>query len=108
MTVLASASAVTSPSVQATPDERPARLQQAARQFEAIFLRQMLATLGKTARMSGSTQGAATSMYGSMVVDVMADAVAAAGGLGLGDILARDLDVGQSDGVRSMSSEVKR
>ncbi|MBN1608802.1 MAG: rod-binding protein, partial [Polyangiaceae bacterium] len=97
MTVVAAASVLSSPSLQAPPDERSVRLLQAARQFEAIFIRQMLAALEKTARISGSDRGAGTSVYGSMVVDVMADAVAAAGGLGLGEALVRDLNAGQSD-----------
>jgi peptidoglycan hydrolase FlgJ len=107
MSVLVAAPAMVLPGPTATPEERPARLEQAARQFEAIFIRQMLGALEKTARIAGN-QNAATSMYGSMVVDVMADAVAAAGGLGLGKALARDLEAGQSDGQRPVSSEVKR
>jgi peptidoglycan hydrolase FlgJ len=108
MTTIAATSAMTPPTEQATKDPNAARLQKAAQQFEAIFIRQMLTTLEKTARISGSSQGTGASMYGSMVVNVMADAIAAAGGVGLGSALARDFNTGQPNGSPPASSEVKR
>ena len=65
---------------------------QAARDFEAIFVRQLLSSLEKTTHLGGD--GPMTSgggMYSSMVVGAMADSVASGGGLGLADIVARAL-----------------
>lgn len=68
------------------------RLRKAAQDFESVFLRQMLSGLEKTTQVSAGGRGnAAQSTYGSMVVDTVAEAVAKAGGLGLGDVLARSL-----------------
>jgi Rod binding domain-containing protein len=67
-------------------------LEQAARDFEAVFLRQMLSSLERTTRVS--SKGNAPSgqqAYGSMIVDAVADAVAKAGGLGVADMLAAAL-----------------
>ena len=66
------------------------RLEEASRQFEAVLLRQMLSSLG---RATGGTSGQAggSTIYGSMVVDAVADAVSQAGGLGLGSMLTKAL-----------------
>ncbi len=66
------------------------RLEEASRQFEAVLLRQMLSSLG---RATGGTSGQAggSTIYGSMVVDAVADAVSRAGGLGLGSMLTKAL-----------------
>ncbi len=64
----------------------PKALDQAAREFEAIFLKQLLTSLERT------TEGASgNAIYGSMVVDSMADAITRAGGLGLADEIQRSL-----------------
>lgn len=69
-----------------------ARLRKAAQDFESVFLRQMLSGLEKTTQVSsGGKSNAAQSTYGSMVVESVADAVAKAGGLGIGDLLVRSL-----------------
>ena len=65
----------------------PAKAQEAAQAFEAIFLRKMLESLQKTSNVSGKSSG--QSLYKSMMVDAMADAMAAGGGLGLADALSR-------------------
>ncbi|MGC4064309.1 MAG: hypothetical protein QM784_06615 [Polyangiaceae bacterium] len=67
-------------------------IEEAARDFEAVFLRQMLSSLERTTRVS--SKGNAPSgqqAYGSMIVDAVADAVAKAGGLGVADMLAATL-----------------
>jgi Rod binding domain-containing protein len=68
------------------------RLEQAAREFEAVFLRQMLSSLERTTRVSskGNAQ-AGQQTYGSMIVDSVADAVAKAGGLGVAEMLTNSL-----------------
>ena len=67
------------------------RLGDAARQFEAVFLRQMLSCLEKTASMQGG-KDAGSNLYGSMMVDAVADAVSRAGGIGLGAMLTKSLE----------------
>jgi flagellar protein FlgJ len=108
MTILATTSAMAALSHPSPADPGATRLQHAAQEFEAIFIRQMLATLDRTARISGSDRRATTSLYGTMVVDVMADAVAAAGGLGLGETLVREFEAGRSGGSSPTLPEVKR
>ena len=74
----------------ATPS--PATLQ-AAREFEAVFVRKILAALEKTTRFGGdSALSAGADVYSSMMVGALADSVAASGGIGLGDLIARALD----------------
>ncbi len=69
-----------------------AKLQKAAQDFETVFLRQMLSSLEKTTKVGDkgpSVPGQQT--YGSMIVEAVADAIAAAGGIGLGSVLAKAL-----------------
>lgn len=69
------------------------RLKEAAKQFEAVFLRHMLSPLEKTAQVGGSTPTAAgQSAYGSMIVEALSDAIANAGGIGLAATLTRELE----------------
>ncbi|HLV64321.1 MAG TPA: hypothetical protein VKY73_00850 [Polyangiaceae bacterium] len=68
--------------------EAPRTLGDAARQFEAILLRRMLGALEKTTQLGG---GKSPALYGSMIVDAMADAIVRAGGLGFGAALEQTL-----------------
>ncbi|MFO7178176.1 MAG: hypothetical protein DIU78_005690 [Pseudomonadota bacterium] len=67
--------------------EAPRTLNEAAREFEAILLRRMLGALEKTTSLGEG----APSLYGSMIVDAMADAIVQAGGLGFGAVLEQAL-----------------
>jgi len=67
------------------------RIKEAATQFEAVLLRQMLSCLEKTTSSSTGTQSPGGSIYGSMVVNTVADAIAKAGGLGLASLLTKSL-----------------
>jgi Rod binding domain-containing protein len=68
------------------------RLREAARQFEAVFLRVMLSSLERTTKLgSGSSISAGQSTYGSMVVDALSDALSASGGIGLQQSLLQGL-----------------
>jgi Rod binding domain-containing protein len=68
------------------------RLREAARQFEAVFLRVMLTSLERTTKIGGATPFAAgQSAYGSMVVDALSDALSASGGIGLQHSLLQGL-----------------
>lgn len=64
------------------------RLGQAAKQFEAMMLKRMLSSLEKTTKLDS---GKGTSMYGSMIVDAMADAIVGSGGLGLSKMIEQSL-----------------
>ena len=74
----------------ATTGDAP-RLKEAAVQFEAVFVRQMLSSLEKAAGSPMGNQSTGGSIYGSMVVNSVADAVAHAGGLGLASMLMKSL-----------------
>lgn len=86
-------SPASNPKVQASTIDRAEskRLNEAARQFEAVFLRQMLSCLEKTTSMQGAKQ-AGSNLYGSMMVDAVADAVSRAGGIGLAAMLTKTLE----------------
>lgn len=65
---------------------------QAAKDFEAIFLRTLLSSLEKTTSISGGGKlNTGQSTYGSMVVGALADNISASGGIGLADIVAKSL-----------------
>ena len=67
---------------------------QAAKDFEAIFLRTLLSSLEKTTSLSGGGKlNTGQSTYGSMVVGALADKVSAGGGIGLADIVAKSFTV---------------
>ncbi len=68
---------------------------EAARSFEAIFVRQLLGSLQKTTQLGG--EGPMTSgggMYSSVVVGALADSVAGGGGIGLAEVVARAMSQG--------------
>jgi Rod binding domain-containing protein len=69
----------------------PAKLRDAARQFEGILLRQMLGEMQKTTGIGGA-YGAGGQLYASLVTEALADAILRAGGLGLTDRIAQALD----------------
>jgi Rod binding domain-containing protein len=64
-----------------------AKLAQAARDFEAVLLRRMLSALEKSVQQSGK----GGSMYGTMIVDAMADAITKSGGLGMAKVVEESL-----------------
>jgi flagellar protein FlgJ len=68
------------------------KLLKAAKDFESIFVRQMLKSVEKTTAAGCGTQAAAGQQtYGSMVVDTLSDSISKAGGLGLADVIARSM-----------------
>ncbi len=65
---------------------------QAARDFESIFVRQMLKSLEKTTAAGAGTQASAgEKTYGSMIVDTLSESISKSGGLGLADVIAKSL-----------------
>lgn len=84
---LAGAPELEAPAAKQQPQQAE-RLQQAAKQFEAMMLKRMLSSLEKTTKLDSSK---GTSMYGSMIVDAMADAIVGSGGLGLAKMIEQTL-----------------
>jgi peptidoglycan hydrolase FlgJ len=67
-------------------------LLKAAKDFESIFVRQMLKSLEKTTAAWGNAKATAgQSTYGSMIVDSLSESISQGGGLGLADMLARSM-----------------
>jgi Rod binding domain-containing protein len=73
-----------------TPDE----IRQASEQFEAIFLRQILRDLRKTATLSGEPSFM-TGFYTELFDEHVADHLARAGGLGLAGVIRAYLEGGR-------------
>ncbi len=70
------------------------RARKAAEQFEAIFVRKMMSSMMAGTKVGGSD---GSTIYQSMIVDGMADAIVKAGGLGLADMLARSITPSDSE-----------
>jgi Rod binding domain-containing protein len=74
--------------------KRAHQAKDAAQKFEAIFLRQMLAGLEKMNKVGGKgpgSGGSAGGIYGSMMVNSLADSISQSGGIGLSDVIMRAL-----------------
>ncbi len=86
-----SINAVSSSKLSATSaSENNQTINRAAVQFERMLLRTMLSQLEKSAHLGakGSAASGGSSVYSTMVVDALADAVANAGGIGLAEKIA--------------------
>lgn len=81
------------------------KLEEAARQFEAVLLRQMLKGLERTTKAQSADQSpVGQSEYGSLVVDAVAESLSRAGGLGLAELLARKVAADpRMDGAAAVS-----
>ena len=76
------------------PDAPDPKVVKAAKDFEAIFVRQMLKSLEKTTAAGCGTQASAgEKTYGSMIVDTLSESISKAGGLGLADVIARSMAI---------------
>lgn len=81
----------------------PAMLK-AAKDFESIFVRQMLKSVEKTTAAGMGTQAApGQSTYGSMIVDTLSDSISKGGGLGLADVIAKSM-MAAHPGLKSPSA----
>lgn len=60
----------------------------AAKDFEAIFIRQLLSSLEKSSGLSGGDQSGGA-VFRSMMVNALADTAAEGGGIGLRDLITR-------------------
>lgn len=87
------------------------KIHQAAHDFETIFLRQMLSALEKTTKVGDKGPNVAGQQtYGSMIVEAVADAVAQAGGIGLGAVMAKALGdkAGGHEAEKTLASDPEK
>ena len=87
------------PAAAAAPSPERTALRQAARQFEAIFVRQMLAAARATKLGDGVGDSAATEQFRSLQDEHFAQIAAERGMLGLGDAIERQLSARISAGT---------
>jgi peptidoglycan hydrolase FlgJ len=68
------------------------KISEISRQFEAVLLRQILASAQKTVIPSKlNPESAASGIYKDMITNQLADTISHSGALGLGDTLAHEL-----------------
>lgn len=79
------------PAARPAPSPEHTALRQAARQFEAIFVRQMLAAARATKLADGVGDSAATEQFRGLQDEHFAQIAADRGMLGLGDAIERQL-----------------
>jgi Rod binding domain-containing protein len=72
----------------ATPSEPTAEQKKAARDFEAIFMRQLLSSLEKGSGLTGGDSGGGA-VFRSMMVGALADTAAEGGGIGLSELILK-------------------
>jgi peptidoglycan hydrolase FlgJ len=71
---------------------RAAEIRQAAQEFESLVLQQMLRTMRQASSLGGGfLQGSGERVYRDLMDEELARVLARGGGLGLADMLARDL-----------------
>ncbi|MFC1485803.1 rod-binding protein [Candidatus Latescibacterota bacterium] len=71
-------------------DVQKAKLRNTTRDFEAIFIRQLLNGMNATLMDGGMFgEGMAGAIYSDLMISAIADKIAERGGIGLGDILYR-------------------
>ena len=79
-----------------------AKLRKAAQDFESVFLNHMLKTMRQSASSGpGLGGGSGERMYRDLLDDELAKSISRGGGLGLADVLVRDL-------IRSLPREEKK
>ena len=74
--------------------ERPAvpeDVERTAREFEAVFLAQMLQAIGRPLRGPGAAASGSDDPWGSMLIDAYARMIAKAGGVGVADAVMREM-----------------
>ncbi len=86
-----------------TSAQNTAAIQQAAREFEAILLREMLKTIKDCGNLGSSASSSGQAIYGSMVVETVANTVSRAGGLGMADLIGDLLNAQDRAAAPSLS-----
>ena len=82
--------AISAATVPVARERAPEPIRNAALSFEQLLLEQLAAALTQTTRLSGEADGA-TAFYAQLIPGALAESLRAAGGLGVGDELARAL-----------------
>jgi Rod binding domain-containing protein len=91
MDVLGSLSPLLTPSGTAAHNS-PERISKAAREFEGILLRSLLEPLQKSfSKISGESDPAGQDDYQYMGTEALASALASSGGLGIADMITKQL-----------------
>jgi peptidoglycan hydrolase FlgJ len=75
----------------ALPPGEERRLRSTAHEIESIFLSHMLKTMRQASGKSGPLSGTGQRVYQEMMDEQMGRALAKAGGIGLADLLVRDV-----------------
>jgi Rod binding domain-containing protein len=85
--------------------ESPKELRQACRNFEEIFINVVL----KEAKVNQSTfeMDGASQMYGEMMTESLARVMAQGGGMGLADVLYKQLSKDQTDSASTKHDDLK-
>ena len=87
------ASAAANLSAKAAGDSKPSDAQAAARQFEALFVKQLLSQVKISGGLGGAQSGAQSDMINSMWRDQISKQISqSGGGLGLSQVIASQLD----------------
>jgi Rod binding domain-containing protein len=87
------------------PKPPSAQAVKAAQEFESLLLRHVLKSLEKTTSIGPTSQSSST--YRSMITDALSDGIGQSGGLGLAELMARNLDIriGNETGIPSGSAD---
>lgn len=80
------------------------RVSEAARNFEGILIRQMLAPL-EASLTAGTSTGGNVPMVGAMVLESLSQSMVAGGGLGLADVIEQALRGGEPSVQATKSTE---
>ena len=103
---LAPTASATRPAVPSTPTGADPAMVKAAREFEAIFVQQLVKVMRQASSASGSgiLTGKKTQVYQDLLDEEMARAMAQSGGLGVADFMLRDMVRRQGAGQKKDSS----
>jgi flagellar protein FlgJ len=98
--------AATRPTVPSTPKGADPGMVKAAREFEAIFVQQLVKAMRQASSASGPglLTGKKTRAYQDMLDEEMARAMAQSGGLGVADFMLRDMVRRKGAGQKKDSS----
>ncbi len=91
MTGPVSATGAASPAATAQSGER-AKMQKVAKQFEAVFMRQMIGSMRSADLADGAFDSSATDQFRDMADSKTADNMAETGGFGIAQLMMRQFD----------------
>ncbi len=74
------------------PERAKPKSEEAAAQFEQIFLRKMLGSLMQSAKIGPQSKLSGGEMYDTMIVDALASSISAGGGIGIAEMIQSRID----------------